>query len=405
MPPLLNAVGQEYATFKVSGSKFEVPLQYTVLEPVGRGAYGVVCSAQNNISGDYCAIKKIENVFEDISFSKRTLRELRILRQLKHENIIDIMEIFIPQEYKGFSDVYVVSSLMETDLTSILRSSQPLNDSHCQFFLYQILRGCKYLHSAGIIHRDLKPRNLLVNSNCDLKICDFGLARVNFTEPEFRLSAMTEYICTRWYRAPEILCCWTEYDAAIDVWSIGCIFAEMLTRKPLFPGSNTKHQLELVLQQLGAPRQHEIAAIRNAKCRQFIQQFIEQDAKSGRRPPPLCDRFPNSPKPAVGLVEAMLTFSPTRRITVDEAIRHEYTEELYCPDDEPTRDCLSCEVFEFERRKTGLEGLRAELWDDFLACHPEKAAEYYSRHPRQPITSYRLLREGESIYPEDDDDD
>jgi len=159
MPPLLNAVGQEYATFKVSGSKFEVPLQYTVLEPVGRGAYGVVCSAQNNISGDYCAIKKIENVFEDISFSKRTLRELRILRQLKHENIIDIMEIFIPQEYKNFSDVYVVSSLMETDLTSILRSSQPLNDSHCQFFLYQILRGCKYLHSAGIIHRDLKPRN------------------------------------------------------------------------------------------------------------------------------------------------------------------------------------------------------------------------------------------------------
>jgi serine/threonine protein kinase len=132
--PLVNAIGQEYLSFKVSGSKFEVPAHYTVLEPVGRGAYGVVCSAQNNETGDYCAIKKIENVFEDISFSKRTLRELRILRQLKHENIIDITDIFIPQDYASFSDVYVVSALMETDLTSILRSSQPLNDSHCQFF-------------------------------------------------------------------------------------------------------------------------------------------------------------------------------------------------------------------------------------------------------------------------------
>jgi serine/threonine protein kinase len=401
--PLINAIGQEYLSFKVSGSKFEVPAHYTVLEPVGRGAYGVVCSAQNNDSGDYCAIKKIENVFEDISFSKRTLRELRILRQLKHENIIDIMDIFIPQDYAGFSDVYVVSALMETDLTSILRSSQPLNDSHCQFFLYQILRGCKYLHSAGIIHRDLKPRNLLVNSNCDLKICDFGLARVNFTEMEFRLAHMTEYICTRWYRAPEILCCWTEYDSAIDVWSIGCIFAEMLTRKPLFPGSNTKHQLELVLQQLGAPKQHEISAIRTVKCRQFIQQFIEQEAKSGRRPPNLADRFPQSSSAAVQLVEAMLTFSPSRRITVDDAIRHEYTAELYCPEDEPTRDPLLCADFEFERRKTGIEGLRAELWDDFLSCFPQKAAEYYAAQPRTKVTTYRLLREGESIYPDDDE--
>jgi serine/threonine protein kinase len=322
---------------------------------------------------------------------------------LDHENIIDIKEIFIPHDYDKFADVYLVSTLMETDLTSIVRSSQPLNDSHCQFFLYQILRGCKYLHSAGIIHRDLKPRNLLVNSNCDLKICDFGLARVNFTEMEFRLAHMTEYICTRWYRAPEILCCWTEYDSAIDVWSIGCIFAEMLTRKPLFPGSNTKHQLELVLQQLGAPKQHEISAIRNVKCRSFIQQFIEQEAKSGRRPPNLADRFPQSSSAAVQLVEAMLTFSPSRRITVDDAIRHEYTAELYCPEDEPTRDPLLCADFEFERRKTGLEGLRAELWDDFLSCFPQKAAEYYAAQPRTKVTTYRLLREGESIYPDDDE--
>jgi mitogen-activated protein kinase 1/3 len=177
----------------------------------------------------------------------------------------------------------------------------------------------------------------------------------------------------------------------------------MLTRKPLFPGSNTKHQLELVLQQLGAPKQHEISAIRNVKCRQFIQQFIEQEAKSGRRPPNLADRFPTSSSAAVQLVEAMLTFSPSRRISVDDAIRHEYTAELYCPEDEPTRDPLLCADFEFERRKTGIEGLRAELWDDFLSCFPQKAAEYYAAQPRTKITTYRLLREGESIYPDDDE--
>ena len=198
MPLHQNAVGQEYQSLEVWGCKFEVPLDYTSVLPVGRGAYGVVCSAEIPVTGDSCAIKKIENVFEDVCISKRTLRELRILKQLKHENIIDIMEIFIPQEYETFSDVYVVSSLMETDLTALLKSAQPLGDAHCQYLLYQVLRGCKYLHSAGVIHRDLNPRNLLVNSNCDLKICDFGSARVNFAGPEFRLCTMTPYVCTRW---------------------------------------------------------------------------------------------------------------------------------------------------------------------------------------------------------------
>merc|ERR1719155_398186 len=133
---------------------------------------------------------------------------------MEHENVMRVTGLFVPHSLKDFEDIYVISELMETDLTSILKSTQPLSDDHVQFFLYQVLRGMKYIHSAQVIHRDLKPRNLLVNSNCDLKICDFGLARVNFTEMEFRLAHMTEYICTRWYRAPEILCCWTEYDAA-----------------------------------------------------------------------------------------------------------------------------------------------------------------------------------------------
>merc|ERR1712050_259258 len=114
------------------------------------------------------------------------------------------------------------------------------------------------------------PRNLLVNSNCDLKIRDFGLARVRFSDKEW-VCPMTEYVCTRWYRAPEVLCSWTDYSGAIDIWSIGCILAEMYMRKPLFPGHNTQHQLDKIIVLLGSPQGEELRKIPNEKCRKFIR--------------------------------------------------------------------------------------------------------------------------------------
>jgi serine/threonine protein kinase len=113
--------------------------------------------------------------------------------------------------------------------------------SALQYFLYQILRGLKYIHSANVLHRDLKPSNLLLNANCDLKIADFGLARIT-SETDF----MTEYVVTRWYRAPELLLNSPDYTAAIDMWSVGCIFMELMNRKPLFPGKDHVHQLRLL---------------------------------------------------------------------------------------------------------------------------------------------------------------
>eukprot|EP00929_Paragymnodinium_shiwhaense_P012551 TRINITY_DN11986_c0_g1_i1.p1 TRINITY_DN11986_c0_g1~~TRINITY_DN11986_c0_g1_i1.p1 ORF type:complete len:306 (+),score=41.93 TRINITY_DN11986_c0_g1_i1:219-1136(+) len=246
--------------YLVQGTRFEVDKRYNIMEPMSYGAYGIVCSATDQNTQQNVAVKKIESVFEHITITKRTLRELRILRHLVHENLIAVKNIFMTGNRTGFEEIYVVSELMETDLSSTLASTQALSDDHCQFFLYQILRGMKYVHSAQVIHRDLKPRNLLVNSSCDLKICDFGLARVRFSDKEW-VCPMTEYVCTRWYRAPEVLCSWTDYSEAIDIWSVGCILAEMIIRKPLFAGHNTQHQLDLIIGLLGSPQGEELLKI------------------------------------------------------------------------------------------------------------------------------------------------
>lgn len=134
---------------------------------------------------------------------------------------------------------------METDMHRVIRT-QDLSDDHCQYFIYQTLRALKAMHSANVLHRDLKPSNLLLNANCDLKVCDFGLAR-SAASTEDNSGFMTEYVATRWYRAPEIMLTFKEYTKAIDVWSVGCILAEMLNGKPLFPGKDCKHVLILML--------------------------------------------------------------------------------------------------------------------------------------------------------------
>jgi len=339
-----NSLNLEMLSYSVHGAQFEAPKRYTVLEPVGQGAYGVVCSAQDEERHESVAVKKIENAFEHLTFAKRTLRELRILRHLSHENLIDIRHVFLPGAKESFNDIYVVSELMETDLASILKSPQPLSDEHCQFFLYQILRGLKYIHSAEVIHRDLKPRNLLVNCNCDLKICDYGLARVNFPSEEFRACPMTEYVCTRWYRAPEVLCSWTNYGKAIDIWSVGCIFAEMMRRKPLFPGKNTQHQLQLVIACLGMPDQECLQKIPNSKCRKFIETLQITGSRS------LADMLTSASQDAFDLLTKSLKFSPDKRIVVADALQHPYLAQLHCPEDEPVRASLDKSDFEFERR-------------------------------------------------------
>ena len=164
--------------YNVCGMRFEVTPNFAVKKAVGQGAYGLVCSGSNTDTGKKVAIKKIPKAFEDTVDCKRLLREIKILRHFKHDNVLGLLDILPPTgDKKDWKDVYIVSELMDTDLHYIIHSKQPLTDEHFKYFLYQILRGVHAIHSAHVLHRDLKPGNLLVNKNCDLKICDFGLAR------------------------------------------------------------------------------------------------------------------------------------------------------------------------------------------------------------------------------------
>lgn len=208
-------------------------------------------AATNSKTNKNIAIKKVLECIWHPHQLKQILREVRFMRKLKHENILSLIDLLPPPSYQDFRDVYMVVDLMEMDLHRIIYSKEILSDDHIKYFLYQMLSGLNNMHAAGVLHRDLKPSNLLVNSDCQLKICDFGLAR----RKEFDDLGMTEYVVTRWYRAPELLL-GSAYDASVDLWAAGCIFGEMLGRKPLLPGRSYVHQLQLIMNLLGVPEEH-----------------------------------------------------------------------------------------------------------------------------------------------------
>jgi len=350
--------------------RFNVGTAYLVQDVVGEGAYGIVCSALHRPTGRKVAIKKIAP-FDHSMFALRTLRELKLLKFLSEagvsENIISILDIIKPSSLEVFKEVYLIQELMETDMHRVIRT-QDLSDDHAQYFVYQTLRALKALHSADVIHRDLKPSNLLLNANCDLKVCDFGLARsVKTAEPSgTETGFMTEYVATRWYRAPEIMLTFKQYTKAIDVWSVGCILAEMLSGKPLFPGRDYHHQLTLILDVLGTPTLDEFYAITTRRSRDYIR------ALPFRKKKPFAQLYPNANPLAIDFLTKTLTFDPKKRITVEDALAHPYLEAYHDPDDEPVAPPLDPEFFEFDLHKDDIskEQLKELLYEEIMTFKP-----------------------------------
>lgn len=288
-------------------------------QPIGYGSFGVVWSVHNPRSGKRAALKKIPSVSQSLLACIRTFREVKILCEMKNDNLLSATDIIQPPSLDKFDDVYVVSDLLESDLHQIIVSPQHLTEDHIKVFVYQILRGLKYLHSAGIIHRDLKPGNLLVNSNCLLKICDFGFARA--VEPD-RNTAMTLEVVTQYYRAPELLAGCKHYDTAIDMWSVGCIFAELLGRRILFEASSPSAQLEMVTDLLGSPSLDDVKHITSHTA---VKSLLTQ-----QKPPALHKLYSLAPTithGAVHLLSQMLIFNPDKRISCVDALYHPLLED------------------------------------------------------------------------------
>ncbi|KFM73960.1 Serine/threonine-protein kinase NLK, partial [Stegodyphus mimosarum] len=287
--------------------------------PIGYGAFGVVWSVTDPRDGKLVALKKMPNVFQNLVSSKRVYREIKMLCFFKHENVLSALDLLQPPHIDFFQEIYVITELMQSDLHKIIVSPQPLSADHIKVFLYQILRGLKYLHSSNILHRDIKPGNLLVNSNCVLKICDFGLARVAESDCN---KNMTLEVVTQYYRAPELLMGARHYTWAVDIWSVGCIFAELLGRRILFQAQSPIQQLELITDLLGTPSLQDMKyACEGAKS--HILRKPQKQASLSK----LYILSTHSNAEAVHLLTQMLIFNPDARISCTEALAHAYIDE------------------------------------------------------------------------------
>eukprot|EP00457_Paulinella_chromatophora_P007019 gb/GEZN01007039.1/.p1 GENE.gb/GEZN01007039.1/~~gb/GEZN01007039.1/.p1 ORF type:complete len:474 (-),score=86.69 gb/GEZN01007039.1/:166-1557(-) len=309
--------------FFINGVEFTVDRRYYPVAVLGEGAYGTVCLAKDlKRKKKKVAIKKLAftgNKYKAMAL--RGLREIHILRYLDHPNLLLLEDLMPPKSRENFDCLYAVIPSMDTNLSRIIRSTQSLENVDLQILMYQMIKGMAYFHGMGLLHRDIKPSNILVNADLSLKICDFGLARGMLEDLESQ-EAFTEYVVTRHYRAPEVMACPTKYDSAIDVWGVGCVLAELLNRKVLFPGKNYLSQLELILQKIGTPSAEDLELVhKNAK--RYIEGLGHLQGMDWKK------EFPAADPLALDLLQKMLLFNPHKRISMKEALKHPWFDSMY----------------------------------------------------------------------------
>lgn len=310
-----------------------VEKRYSIERHIGSGAYGVVWRAVDRKTKQVVALKKVYDGFGNQQDAQRTYREVMLLQRLDHPNIVKLLNVM--RALNG-CDLYLVFELMETDLHAVIRSGILL-PIHRQFVAYQVVRCVRYLHARGVIHRDLKPANILLNSECIVKMADFGLARSlsNLAKEQANRPLLTDYIATRWYRSPEVLVGTKHYTMSMDMWAVGCIIAELLLGTPLFRGDSTLNQLSLIVCALGEPTNDDITALRSEHAEELLMKLPPPHKPQD----PLKHLLAGQPQDAVSLVSSILTFHPEKRLTAAEALRHPYLAP-FCSADE-----LSDEAF------------------------------------------------------------
>jgi len=363
---------------------------YQAISKLGSGAYSTVWEGIHIPTGTKVAIKKQTDLFIDLIDCKRILREVKILRQLDHPYVIKVYDAFVNKTKTDFDCLYLILELADASLKDVTASPIYLGETQIKKVFYNFMIGLKYLFNAGVLHRDIKPANVLINENCDVKICDFGLSRTALeiscplsfvkmkrkqledakktasdpkkdpspktapevspkSQPEIEFKAirtlkksLTTHVVTRWYRAPEVILMQKDYGFPIDMWSAGCVFAELLglrkenvknylDRKPLFPGGScfplspghsakddARDQLNLIFEVLGAPTEKDINFIEGKDLIEALLSIKKKNKTDYNKLYPACG------KEATDILEKMLAFNPYNRITVDKALEHPY---------------------------------------------------------------------------------
>lgn len=285
--------------------------KYQKLEKVGEGTYGIVYKGKNRKTGEVVALKMIRLEAEDEGIPSTAIREISLLKLLEHPNIVRLHDVV-----HSPSSLTLVFEFLDSDLKKFIDTSHGLLPNSIKSFLYQLLQGLAYCHVNKVLHRDLKPSNLLINLEGDLKLGDFGLARA-FGIP---VRSYTNEVVTLWYRSPDVLLGSTNYDTSVDLWSVGCIFAEMVNSQPLFSGANIPDQLDKILQRLGTPSKEmwpEMTTL--SEYGNGLKQY------PGR---PLHELVPGLSEQGLDLLNGLLQFDPQRRLSAQEALQHPYFHDL-----------------------------------------------------------------------------
>lgn len=296
---------------------------YTKLNKIQEGTYGVVYRAQDKETGEIVALKKVKTEREQEGFPVSCLREIKVMLLYKHPNLVNVKEVVVGDA----GTVYIVMEYLEHDFQGLLKEIHgQLLQSEVKCLLQQLLLGVHHLHSHWLIHRDLKPANLLYNNKGCLKVADFGLTR----KYETPAVPMTQRVVTLWYRAPELLLGATTYGPELDMWSVGCIFAEFILREPLFCGTSEDTQIKKIFCTLGVPNDDVWPGFSALPLTARVLASLK-----GRKMPavvPIVDRLRKSLTQAgFDLLLSMLEYDPAKRISAKEALEHGYFREQPLP--------------------------------------------------------------------------
>mmetsp|Transcript_59812 Transcript_59812/g.133259 ORF Transcript_59812/g.133259 Transcript_59812/m.133259 type:complete len:310 (-) Transcript_59812:619-1548(-) len=288
--------------------------KYQKIEKIGEGTYGVVYKAKNRLTGELVALKKIRLEAEDEGIPSTAIREISILKELQHPNIVRLHDV-IHTEKK----LTLVFEYLDQDLKKMLDETTEegggLSPATLKVLLRQLLQGVAFCHDRRVLHRDLKPQNLLINKhNHELKLADFGLARA-FGIP---VRSYTHEVVTLWYRAPDVLMGSRKYSTPVDLWSVGCIFGEMSNGRPLFPGTSDSDQLTRIFKVLGNPTEENWPSL--SELPDYKDPFR---AEEGSGLESLLARL-STDAPGLDLISRMLAYEPSRRISAKEALVHPY---------------------------------------------------------------------------------